>query len=83
MAHPVLKKLFAAMAITVLSITVTAPAQAVPAYYQQTVTGSTLAECNAAGSQLAQQKRAQGYLVTWTGCGHQGFGYVGLVSWSD
>ncbi|SFJ15835.1 hypothetical protein [Amycolatopsis regifaucium] len=78
-----LKKLLTATAFIVLSTTVTAPAQAVPAYYQQTVTGSTLAECNAAGSQLAQQKRAQGYLVTWTGCGHQGFGYVGLVSWSD
>ncbi len=83
LAIPVLKKLPIATAIIVLSLMITTPAQAKPAYYQQTVTGSTLAQCNTAGSQLAQQKRAQGYLVTWTGCGHQNFGYVGVVSWSD
>ncbi|AUI59604.1 hypothetical protein BKN51_16165 [Amycolatopsis sp. BJA-103] len=83
MAVPVLKKLLTTTAITVLSLTATTPAQAIPAYYQQTITGSTLAQCNAAGSQLAQQKRAEGYLVTWTGCGHQNFGYVGVVGWSD
>ncbi|SEB32431.1 hypothetical protein SAMN04489729_0268 [Amycolatopsis lurida] len=82
LAAPVLKKLCAAAAITLLPVVITTPAQAAT-YYQQTVTGSTLAQCNATGSQLAQQKRAEGYLVTWTGCGHQNFGYIGVVAWSN
>ncbi|WP_191257766.1 hypothetical protein [Amycolatopsis oliviviridis] len=78
-----LKKPRTATAIIALSLTIATPAQATPAYYQQTITGSTLAQCNTAGSQLAQQKRAEGYLVTWTGCGYQNFAYVGVVGWSD
>ncbi len=59
------------------------PAQAATRYYQQTVTGSTQAQCEAAGSQLAQQKMAEGYLVTWIGCGYSNFRWAGLVGWSD
>ncbi len=82
-AAPVLKKLCAATAIPLLSLAITTPAQAATSYYQQTVTGSTLAQCNANGSQLAQQKRAEGHLVTWTGCGYKNFSYVGVVGWSN
>ncbi|UJW31626.1 hypothetical protein L3Q67_41750 [Saccharothrix sp. AJ9571] len=77
------KKLFASVTLVAAALVVAAPAHAETRYYQQTVTGLTKAECEAAGSQLAQQKRAEGYLVTWIGCGYQNFQYTGLVSWSD
>ncbi|MFD6066614.1 MULTISPECIES: hypothetical protein [Amycolatopsis] len=76
-----LKKLCAAAAIALLPVVIPTPAQAAT-YYQQTVTGSTLAQCNEIGFQLAQQKRAEGHLVTWTGCGYKNFGYIGVVAWS-
>jgi hypothetical protein len=73
----------AALVSLAVTLTVAAPANAATRYYQQTVTGSTQAECEAAGSQLAQQKMAEGYLVTWIGCGRSNFRWAGLVSWSD
>ncbi|MEU3622163.1 hypothetical protein BS329_34255 [Amycolatopsis coloradensis] len=76
-------KLTTAVAVAVMSLAFAAPANAETRYYQQTVTGSTKAECETAGSQLAQQKRAEGFLVTWTGCGYRNFQYSGLVGWSD
>ncbi|GAB2793411.1 hypothetical protein [Amycolatopsis magusensis] len=76
------KKLFTSAALVATALAVAAPAHAETTYYQQLVTGPTKAECEATGSQLAQQKRAEGYLVTWIGCGYQNFQYSGLVSWS-
>ena len=75
-----LKKLAAVIALSFAVFA--APAHAT-AYYQQTVTGSTKAQCEVAGSQLAQQKRNEGYLVTWIGCGYSNFQYSGVVGWSD
>ncbi|MFJ7217119.1 hypothetical protein [Amycolatopsis sp. NPDC098790] len=72
-----------ATAVVVLSAVLAAPAQAATKYYQQTVTGSTQAQCEAAGTALAQQKQAEGYLVTWVGCGYSNFRWAGLVGWSD
>jgi hypothetical protein len=70
-------------AVVSLAVAVAAPAQAATRYYQQTVTGFSQAECEATGSQLAQQKMAEGYLVTWVGCGRSNFRWAGVVAWSD
>jgi hypothetical protein len=77
------KKVAVAGIAVFASLALAAPAHAATRYYQQTVTGSTQAECEATGSQLAQQQMAQGYLVTWIGCGYSNFRWAGLVSWSD
>jgi hypothetical protein len=77
------KKLATGAAVLSAVITLAAPANAATRYYEQTVTGSTQAACEAAGTALAQQKRAEGYLVTWIGCGWSDFRWAGLVGWSD
>jgi uncharacterized low-complexity protein len=78
------KKLTLAAAIlSAAVVSLAAPAQAATRYYQQAVSGASQQECDAAGSQLAQQKMAEGYLVTWVGCGHSNFHWVGTVSWSS
>ncbi|WP_410671444.1 hypothetical protein [Amycolatopsis sp. cmx-4-68] len=73
----------AALVSLAVTLTVAAPANAATRYYQQSVSGASQMECEAAGSQLAQQKMAEGYLVTWVGCGHSNFHWVGVVAWSD
>ena len=78
-----LKKLAATAAVAAVSLSLATPASASTRYYQQTVTGPTRSQCETAGSQLAQQKRAEGYLVTWIGCGYRNFQYEGVVGWSN
>jgi hypothetical protein len=73
----------AAVASAAAVVSFAAPAQAATRYYQQAVSGASQQECNAAGTQLAQQKMAEGYLVTWVGCAHQNFHWEGSVAWSS
>ncbi len=77
------KKLATGVAVVTAAIALAAPAHGATRYHQQSVSGASQAECNAAGNQLAQQKQAQGYLVTWVGCAHQNFHWEGAVYWSD
>ncbi|WP_410567337.1 hypothetical protein [Amycolatopsis sp. cmx-4-61] len=78
------KKLATAVAVlSVAAATLAAPADAATRYYQETVSGGTKSACEAAGSQLAQQKMAEGYLVTWIGCTYSNFYFYGVVRWSD
>jgi hypothetical protein len=72
---------FGVLGVMALSAGLVAPANA--AYYQQVVSGSTQAQCEAAGQALVREKQALGYLVTFVGCGRQGIQYAGTVGWSD
>ncbi|GHF91428.1 MULTISPECIES: hypothetical protein [Amycolatopsis] len=78
------KKLATAVAVmSIAAVSLAAPADGATRYYQQTVSGATKPECDTAGWQLAQQKMAEGYLVTWIGCAYSNFAFRGTVSWSD
>jgi uncharacterized low-complexity protein len=70
-----------AAVVSAAVVSLAAPAQAATRYYQQAVSGASQQECDAAGTQLAQQKAAEGYLVTWVGCAHSNFHWVGSVIW--
>lgn len=53
---------------------------------QETVTGYTQAQCDAAGAARAQQLQNEGYITTFVGCSYDGFSsvpYVGTVSYRE
>ncbi|WP_410592700.1 hypothetical protein [Amycolatopsis sp. lyj-23] len=77
------KHLAASAAIVSALVAFAAPAGAATRYYSQTVTGTTQAQCEADGWALAQQKQAEGYLVTWIGCGYSNFRWAGVLGWHD
>lgn len=79
-----IKKLATAVAVlSIAAVTLAAPVDAATRYYQQTVSGGTKSACETTGWQLAQQKTAEGYLVTWIGCEYSNFYFYGVVRWSD
>ncbi|WP_410574929.1 hypothetical protein [Amycolatopsis sp. cmx-4-61] len=75
------KKLAASAAMLSALVVLAAPAEAATRYYSQTVTGTTQSQCETDGWALAQQKQAEGYLVTWIGCGYSDFHWAGVVGW--